>query len=288
MAKKDIKSLYIELLKKVLVNEIYIENEMKIFYLVSGLLFNTTVDLKHVLKPETIPGNIPQLVRKSKLTGDSLNMVGDNAEIPNTRNFTEYAHSMIGRKRMDNIQHCVETIMKENIAGDLLEAGVWRGGATIFMRALLMVHGDESRKVWVADSFDGVPPPSLPQDKIDISKSKMPMLAVSLEEVKSLFERYELLDGQVQFLKGWFKDTLPSAAIEKLSLLRADGDLYESTWDVLSNLYHKVTKGGFVIIDDYNEPGLACKEAVHDFRRLHNIKEALVPIDEMSVFWRKE
>jgi len=79
----------------------------------------------------------------------------------------------------------------------------------------------------------------------------MPVLAVPLEEVQALFRRYDLLDAQVRFLKGWFKDTLAGAPIERLALLRLDGDLYESTMDALVPLYDKVSPGGFVIVDDY-------------------------------------
>lgn len=284
----NVSALYVELLKKTLINEIYIENEMKIFYLVSGLLFNTPVDLRCLVHPEKIPNQIPSLVRQSKEDGTSINMVHqtENPKIE-SRNYTEFPHSMIGRKRMDNIQFCVETIMAENIAGDFLEAGVWRGGATIFMRALLSVFNDTTRNVWVADSFAGVPPPTLPQDTIDISKNTLPILAVSLEEVQALFARYGLLDNQVKFLKGWFKDTLPAAPVKQLALLRADGDLYESTMDILNALYNKVSSGGFIIIDDYNEPNLGCKQAVDTFRQTHGITQPMTPIDPMAVYWRK-
>ena len=286
--KQNIPALYLELLKKTLINEIYIENEMKIFYLVSGLLFETPVDLRYLVRPEKIPGELPGLIRKSKSDGASINMIDtEKKRTLESRNFTEFPHSMIGRKRMDNLQYCVEKIIAEKIPGDLLEAGVWRGGATIFLRALLAVHGDHKRMVWVADSFEGVPPPTLAQDAIDISKKTLPVLAVSLEEVQALFQRYNLLDDQVQFLKGWFKDTLPKAPIKKLALLRADGDLYESTMDILNNLYAKVSPGGFVIIDDYNEPNLGCKQAVNEFRKTHNIRDEMLPIDDMAVFWRK-
>lgn len=75
----------------------------------------------------------------------------------------------------------------------------------------------------------------------------------SLEEVQENFRRYNLLDDQVQFLKGWFCDTLPTAPIEKLAVLRLDGDLYESIMDGLNALYDKVSPGGFIIVDDYGD-----------------------------------
>ena len=104
--------------------------------------------------------------------------------------------------------------------------------------------------------------------------------------MKNNFRKYDLLDERVQFLKGWFKDTLPTAPIEKLAILRLDGDLYESTMDSLTNLYHRVSQGGFIIIDDYVLP--TCEAAVTDFRKATNIQEPLVRIDNYAVYWRKQ
>jgi len=115
---------------------------------------------------------------------------------------------------------------------------------------------------------------------------QFPQLAVSLELVKSYFARYGLLDAQVQFLQGWFRDTLPTAPVQQLALLRVDGDMYESTTDVLKNLYSKVVSGGFVIIDDYQDIP-ACRQAVEDYRHAHQIAEPIIPIDWTGVYWRK-
>ena len=146
------------------------------------------------------------------------------------------------------------------------------------MRGILKAYEVEDRIVWAADSFDGVPSPSLPQDvNLDISKSIQPVLAVPLKEVQELFQRYELLDVQVKFLKGWFKDTLGLAPIKKVSMLRLDGDLYESTLDVLNTLYFKVETGGFIIVDDY-ESCPSYKAAIYDFREQNNINEPLVKL----------
>ena len=99
----------------------------------------------------------------------------------------------------------------------------------------------EDRTACAANFFEGVPAPSMAQDaNFDISKSVLPVLAVSIEEVKELFQRYGLLDDQIEFLQGWFKDTLGQAPIEKIAMLRLNGDLYESTMGELAPLYDKV------------------------------------------------
>ncbi|MFB4162158.1 TylF/MycF family methyltransferase [Geomicrobium sp. JSM 1781026] len=200
----------------------------------------------------------------------------------------QIAHSMIGRYRMNNLQGCMTSVVKDNIPGDFIETGVWRGGACIFMSGFLDVMGITDRNVWVADSFEGLPKPNeekYPKDKGDTHHT-VDYLRVSLEDVKHNFNKYDLLNDNVHFLKGWFKDTLPSAPIEQLAILRLDGDLYESTMDSLNNLYDKVSPGGYIIIDDFILPG--CNAAIMDYRAEHHITEPLIPIDSMSVYWRKK
>ncbi len=68
------------------------------------------------------------------------------------RDWPLLGHTMIGIKRLDNLQFCVERVLADDVPGDLIETGVWRGGATIFMRAILKAHGVTDRRVWVADS----------------------------------------------------------------------------------------------------------------------------------------
>ena len=204
------------------------------------------------------------------------------------KTWSGYAHSMVGRKRLQNIQDCIHTIVEEQIPGDVLEAGVWRGGAAIFMKACLKAYNESDRKVWLADSFEGLPEPNpvkYPADSGDFHHTYS-FLSVSREEVVQNFRNYKLFDDNVKFLEGWFKDTLPNAPIDKLSILRADGDMYESTHDILTNLYHKLSPGGFCIIDDYCLDG--CRKAVQDFRQDKGIHDKIIEIDSMSVYWRKK
>lgn len=199
-----------------------------------------------------------------------------------------YADTMIGLKRLDNLQFCVETAIQDKVEGDLIETGVWRGGACIFMRAILAAHGITNRRVFVADSFEGLPKPEVakyPADKGDTFHVHA-FLAVSQEQVENNFSRYGLLDEQVVFLKGWFKDTLPSAPIEKLAVLRLDGDMYGSTMDTLESLYPKLSTGGFCIIDDYALD--ACRQAVEAYRAKHGIRAEIKQVDWTGRYWRKE
>jgi O-methyltransferase len=291
LVKNNLTKQYLSLLKKSLVGDLYIENEFRIISAVASVLYNQQLTYSHLYHVDR-SGPIFKLLEQQKDNGNFFFMDHHNADGSITpafelRNFTELSHTMIGRKRMDNLQYCVETVLDENIPGDLIETGVWRGGATIFMRGILAAYGISDRAVWVADSFQGVPPPSLPQDaNFDISARVYPFLAVSQEAVSRLFERYALLDAQVKFLAGWFKDTLTVAPIATLAVLRLDGDLYESTMDALNPLYPKVAPGGFIIVDDYYSCP-PCKHAIDDFRTMHGISDGMIQIDDQSLFWRK-
>ena len=199
------------------------------------------------------------------------------------------AESMIGLKRMTNIQDCIAQIFQDDVPGDLIETGVWRGGACIFMKANLRAWGDTTRKVWLADSFEGLPKPNAalyPADEGD-RLHEQTGLAVGADRVRHNFERYGLLDDRVEFLVGWFKDTLPTAPVERLSLMRLDGDMYESTIQAIEPLYPKLSPGGFCIIDDFGSHASQAGQAVHDYRAKHGITDEIIQIDEFGAFWRK-
>jgi hypothetical protein len=198
------------------------------------------------------------------------------------------AHSMIGRARMLQLQRAVTFVIDRGIPGDFIETGAWRGGACILMRAVLKLRGVTDRKVWVADSFKGLPPPNAERYPVDRNDKlyTVPALAVSLEAVKANFARYGLLDEQVVFLEGWFRDTLPQAPIGRLAILRLDGDMYESTMDAFAALYDKVSPGGFVIVDDYGVYP-SCKAATQDFRVSRRITDKIYDIDGSGVYWQR-
>ncbi len=198
------------------------------------------------------------------------------------------ALTMIGYNRLTNIEQCIHAIIQDKVEGDLIEAGVWRGGAALFMRAMLKELSVTNRKVWLADSFRGLPKPDAVNYKADKWNrlNRLKILNVGMDEVKHNFEKYDLLDDQVKFLPGWFKDTLPEAPIEKLSLIRLDADMYESTWQALENLYPKLYPGGFVIVDDYYA-FKNCKQAVDEFREKAGITEPTIDIDLEAIYWRK-
>lgn len=205
------------------------------------------------------------------------------------RDWPAHAETMVGRARLDSLQTCVEQVLADGVPGDLFEAGVWRGGASILMRGVLEAHDDTGRQVWLADSFQGLPPPDPERYPADAGGdlSGFDQLAVSQARVAAGFERYGLLDERVHFLEGWFEDTLPTASVEQLAVLRLDGDYYSSTIVALEALEEKVVPGGFVIIDDHGAIE-GCRQAVADYRGSRGITAEIVPVDWTGAYWRKD
>ncbi len=203
------------------------------------------------------------------------------------RDWPQYAQTMVGLKRLANVRNCVERVIADGVPGDLIETGVWRGGVVILMRAILDAYDDHERMVFAADSFRGVPPPNVgtypPDTGSQLHTAKA--LAVPRAEVERNFDLYGLLDDQVEFLEGWFKDSLPGVKGRTWAVVRLDGDLYESTMDALTNLYDGLSVGGFLIIDDYGHD--PCRQAVEEFRDAHGIAEPIESIDWLGAYWRR-
>ena len=195
--------------------------------------------------------------------------------------------TMIGRQRLEQVRDCVRDVLANDVPGDLIETGVWRGGTTILMRGILRADGCTDRRVYVADSFEGLPPPDVTRYPADegLDFHEHPVLAVTLDEVRANFERYDLLDDQVVFVRGWFRDTLPGLADRTFAVIRLDGDLYESTMDALVNLYPRLSPGGWLIVDDFHIP--ACVQAVTEYREAHGITAELHRVN-WAAAWKKE
>ncbi len=274
MAKAD--ELYINLLKDALTFSLWPEPPMPY-----GLFLQNETTLKRRLM-----GQVGSFLKKRGLVlGVDRNY--SRKEREGGEVWPGLADTMVGMKRLDNLEMCVRKVISDDIPGDMIETGVWRGGSCILMRALLKVLDVTDRKVFVADSFAGLPAPEpdkYPADYGDVHH-KYDFLAVSEEQVRENFKRYQLLDEQVVFLKGFFAETLPDAPIEKLSILRLDGDMYSSTIDAISALYPKLQPGGYCIVDDYGLPN--CAAAIHDYRSEHGIEDEMVTIDKFGVYWKK-
>ena len=194
--------------------------------------------------------------------------------------------SMLGAHKLDTLRYCTEDCLKNGVIGDLIETGVWKGGATIYLAGILKANGNSDKNVYVADSFAGLPPPD--EEKYPLDKGAthhtLRHLAISLEQVQDNFRAFDLLGDNVIFVKGFFEDSLKTADIGKLSVLRLDGDMYGSTMTVLKQLYHQLEVGGYLILDDWLLKG--AREALLDFRAKMGIKEVMYE-DFSGIFWKK-
>ncbi len=261
---------YLELLKQALLNETNLDFEAHWMSLLR------TLEVRGIKIPEVSDHfrrqNLRRLIASRKVGMHT-------AQLP-------FALTLIGRVRLENIEACVRTVLKENIVGDFVECGVWRGGACIFMAGMLAAHGIDNRIVWAANSFEGFPVTEDQRDELlNEGLRGVRGLVIPQEQVQQNFERFGLWSNNVRLLRGWFKD-LPDAPIERIAVLRLDGDLYSSTMQTLEALYDKVTPGGFVIVDDFNSIE-NCANAVRDFREARGIDDPILKVDWSGAYWRK-
>jgi hypothetical protein len=270
----DAAARYLDLLAGCLSRDLFLDEEVR------------NVDLRGW--PGGEPAGLRELLRESGWR--VVQPSGDPARRAVGHDWPPHAETMVGRARLANVLDCTTRALADGVPGDLVETGVWRGGTAIFLRGILAALDDPDRRVWACDSFEGLPEADAEKYPIDVPLRlhEHAALAVSLEQVQANFARYGLLDERVQFVKGWFRDTLETAAgqIGQIAVLRLDGDLYESTIDALTHLEPLVAPGGFVIVDDYN--GIdACRQAVTDHRAAHGITAPITEVDWTAVWWRK-
>jgi O-methyltransferase len=222
-------------------------------------------------------------VMSRELAGDQLRFRSAGLDWP------LHGLTMVGLARLDDLQECVQNVVSDRVEGDVIETGSWRGGASMFMRAALDCLGESERTVWVADSFQGFP--DVQRDAangydLQADLAGCDFLAVPLEEVKESFARFGL-DHDVNFVPGFFEDTLPKLPARRWAIVRLDGDSYDATRLALDVLYPNLAAGGYLIVDDYL-PLDECRQAVDDFRREHGITEPIENVDWSCVRWRRE
>lgn len=273
---------YISLLKKILTNSIYEPNTQTLTE--QDILRCTEIynkiqnETPHVLAvyPYITPRELANIFISTR----------------RSRNIHTYV-PMVG---LDNVEECLLNIYRDGVPGHVMDAGTLRGGMAILMRGVIKALNDESRHVYVADSFEGLPPPGDKDSIMDHEvwykfKDEAPEYYLdckySLDDVQRNFGAYNLLDERVIFLKGWFHETLPQLNDEIFSLIRLDADWHDSCRAVLDNIYPRLAVGGYVIVDDYNLQG--CRSAIDEYRREHAIKDELQVADQRSgiIYWRK-
>jgi hypothetical protein len=192
-----------------------------------------------------------------------------------------FPYSMAGVPALENCYDMINYINKKKIIGDICEFGVAKGGSSLVMALTEIYINKFSKRIFfLFDSFEGLPAPDLKKDFDSegsigsvLTPIKQGSLYSNLEEVKKLFyEKFNLPKNKIIFIKGFFNITVKKykKKINKISILRLDGDWYHSVFLPLKFYYPKVSKGGVIIIDDYNTC-VGAKNALDDYQK--NIKK---------------
>lgn len=208
-----------------------------------------------------------------------------------------YPYTMVDVKRLSNIYDLAESVEKNKGEGVFVECGVWRGGCAAIM-GFVSKEAKSNRKMWLFDSFVGLPEPTqedgkiakeYSQNRIEGKLETIDKCVGPMEDVKEIFFNIlEINPSNVIIKKGWFQDTFPKEKNEigQISILRLDGDWYESTKICLDNLYDNVVRGGYVVVDDYGH-WEGCKKAVDDFFAERKIKTKIIKIDYAGIYFKK-
>jgi hypothetical protein len=201
---------------------------------------------------------------------------------------------MGGRKALENTFDIVRKIEHERVPGALVECGIAEGGTAAMLALANKKLGITNREKWFFDSFEGLPEPTEEDyinGKAGVFIRPLPKGSClgTIEQVSELmFLTLNLAEAEVNLIKGWFQETIPSykEKIGDIAILRLDGDWYDSTKIPLENFYEKVSSGGIVIIDDYSTC-FGSKKATDEFRMKQNITSPLIPDDRGGVWFEK-
>ncbi len=279
---------YLDLLEGALLNEHYLENEVRLWYLLSCAELRREPDLLRLQDPVRSMRSEAEELARSRRVG-TFEADGQQTVF--------FPYTIMGRTRLDHLRRCLDVVRSASIAGDLVECETLRGGGAIMMRGYLEAFEMRNRTVWVADRFHTTTPERLAEQGFPTEEAGTasevggsagwPAEAMGdLNVVRDGFARFNLLDERVRFLHGAYVETLPSAPIEKIALLRIASVTYADTREVLDHLYPKLADGAFVIVETYAD--LECRRAVDEFRATNGITSSLEQVDWAAAFWRND
>ena len=256
---------YLDLLKSALLDELYLDNEARIEYLLECATQRRPVEPSRLADPRATRRDQIRRIEQLRDAGVATDDKGLAAFFP---------YTTMGRARIDALELALDAARAERVEGDLVEVGTGAGGGAIFMRGWLEAHEVPDRRVWVVDTF---------RPSYDTIESAV--LSGDLNRVREGFARFGLLDDRVRFVQGEVQDALEDAPIDAIALLRLGHELGEATATVLERLYDRLSTGATVVVDGYGDP--KCRAAVDEFRARRGIGGAPERIDAWSIAWRK-
>ena len=186
----------------------------------------------------------------------------------------------------------VKYIVENKIPGDIVECGVWRGGITQ-LAALTMIHlKDTSRKIYLYDTFEGMPKPEDEDLDWDGNRALDTWRTITLKgekwgfggdinSVNQLMLSTKYPKEKIYITKGKVENTIPNVIPKKISLLRLDTDFYKSTLHELNHLFPILVLGGILVIDDYGYY-LGSRKATDEYFKKNKIKMLLSRINNLG------
>jgi cephalosporin hydroxylase len=263
---------YLHLLRDALLDEHYLENELRIEHLLECVNSGRHVDHDKLANPLRYMQRALRRLQEERQAGRPPNDGG-----PGSGSRSDgLAYTALGHRRLDHLEACLEVIRDESVRGDLVDCGAGRGGTAIFMRGFLEAHEVPGPKVWAADRFDATADPAA---------NASARFSPDLNAVREAFARFGLLDDRVVFLQGPPSHTLAPATIGSVALLRVASSDPDEVQAVLAALYDRIAPGGFVVVDTYGDS--ACRAAVDRFRSERGVLGTLERIDWTAAAWRK-
>jgi cephalosporin hydroxylase len=262
---------YLDLLKGGLLDEQYLENELRIQYLLDCAQKQRSVNVDVVRDPA-------RYLRKEALHLKQSRRVGGAEGAP-----AYFPYTNMGRDRLEHLEQALQTVRGEHVQGDIAACGVGRGGAAVFVRGFLAAYEITDRQVWVADAFRASPPDGAAPIGGTADDGTLDDLWADLNQVREAFDAFGLFDDKVRFVQGNFADTLPDAPIEQVALLHVGATAVDPV-AVLEHLYDRLSFGGFVIIENDDDQ---VRAAVDAFRARRGITEPIERIGLSGYQWRK-
>jgi O-methyltransferase len=190
--------------------------------------------------------------------------------------------TLLTKGQLDLVETLLAGLAERGIPGDCIEAGVWRGGTVILMRAALDMLALADRQVIAADSFCGIPPNTrFRHDPVDLWNDRW---VASRGEVAGHLAAYGMDDERIELLEGLFADSLSALAGRRLAFIRLDCDSHDSVMDALTALYPLLMPGGAIVIDDWHL--LGCRIAVDSYRKQNGIIDP-IEVTAENGYWFK-
>lgn len=264
----DLRTAYLQLLKDALLDRHYLENEVRLDYLL-GLPPGSAPDVDSLRDPARTLSMRYRRRAEARAAGTAAGLGATSVA----------AYAEMGAVALDHLETALLDLERRGVPGDLVECGVGRGGGGIFLRGCLHAHEVPLRQLWVVDPFRASGGPVDPDEAPSIAR-----LHADLNQVRDGYEHFRLLDDRVRFVQGEYDASLADAPVEQIALLRIGVEAALDLSSVLTHLLPRMAPGGTVILDGASRPAVEKRLAAYLDRS--GVSIDLTRIDANTVTWR--